>query len=128
MDLQAIQAAADQIRGVAHRTPVVTSRSLDARVGARVFLKCENLQRGGSFKFRGAYNRLSALTAAERDHSVWAGKRLGHSKAVLEKRMLVQHFMQHYDMLTNSLLAWRMVADWTDHERLPAFCREGIAH
>jgi hypothetical protein len=56
-----------------------------------------------------------------------AGRRLGHSKTVLEKRMLVQHFMQHYDMLTSSLLVWRMVADWTDHERLPAFCREGAA-
>jgi hypothetical protein len=56
-----------------------------------------------------------------------AGKRLGHSKTVLEKRMLVQHFMQHYEMLTSSLLVWRMVADWTDHEHLPAFCREGVA-
>jgi len=56
-----------------------------------------------------------------------AGRRLGHSKTVLEKRMLVQHFMQHYEMLTSSLLVWRMVADWTDSERLPAFCREGAA-
>jgi hypothetical protein len=56
-----------------------------------------------------------------------AAKRLGHSKTVLEKRMLVQHFMQHYEMLTSSLLVWRMVADWTDGERLPAFCREGVA-
>jgi hypothetical protein len=56
-----------------------------------------------------------------------AGRRLGHSKMVLEKRMLVQHFMQHYEMLTSSLLIWRMVADWTDAERVPAFCREGVA-
>lgn len=56
-----------------------------------------------------------------------AGRRLGHSKTVLEKRMLVQHFMQHYEMLTSSLLVWRMVGDWTDEDRLPAFCREGVA-
>jgi hypothetical protein len=55
-----------------------------------------------------------------------AGRRLGHSKTVLEKRMLVQHFMQHYEMLTSSLLVWRMVPDWTDPECLPAFCREGV--
>jgi threo-3-hydroxy-L-aspartate ammonia-lyase len=82
MDLQAIKAAAEQIRGIAHRTPVVTSRSLDARVGARVFLKCENLQRGGSFKFRGAYNRLSALTAAERERGVVAFSSGNHAQGV----------------------------------------------
>src|SRR5919206_527700 len=54
-----VQQAAERIRGVANRTPVVGSRNLDALVGGRVFLKCENLQRGGSFKFRGAYNRLT---------------------------------------------------------------------
>jgi hypothetical protein len=56
-----------------------------------------------------------------------AARRFGISRVSLEKRMLLQHFMQHYEMLNASLLAWRMVADWTDHERLPAFCREGVA-
>lgn len=56
-----------------------------------------------------------------------AEKRFGISKSVLEKRMLVQHFMQHYEMLINSLLVWRTVPDWTDHDRLPAYCRPGMA-
>jgi hypothetical protein len=56
-----------------------------------------------------------------------AEKRFGISKSVLEKRMLVQHFMQHYEMLINSLLVWRTVADWTDHDRLPDYCRNGAA-
>ena len=47
---------------VAHRTPVLTSRSIDATTGATVFFKCENLQRAGAFKFRGAYNALAHLT------------------------------------------------------------------
>ena len=53
--------AAERLAGVAHRTPVVTSRSLNERVGADVFLKCENLQRVGAFKFRGAYNTIASL-------------------------------------------------------------------
>lgn len=55
-----------------------------------------------------------------------AGKQLGISKEVLEKRMLVQHFMQHYAMLINSLLVWRLVPDWTDTAGLPEFCKQGI--
>jgi threonine dehydratase len=55
--------AAGRLRGVAHRTPVVTSRTLDARTRGRVHLKAENLQRGGAFKFRGAFNRISSLPA-----------------------------------------------------------------
>jgi threo-3-hydroxy-L-aspartate ammonia-lyase len=56
-----VRAAAERLRGVAHRTPVLTSRTLDERCGGRVFLKAENLQRIGAFKFRGAYNAISAL-------------------------------------------------------------------
>jgi len=56
-----VQAAAERLRGVAHRTPVVTARSVNAATGARVLFKCENLQRVGAFKFRGAYNALSQL-------------------------------------------------------------------
>lgn len=57
-----VVAASRRLRGVAHRTPVLTSRTLDQRVGARLLLKCENLQRGGAFKFRGAYNALARMT------------------------------------------------------------------
>src|SRR5919202_3870361 len=56
-----VRAAAERVRGVAHRTPVLTSRTLDERCGGRVFLKAENLQRIGAFKFRGAWNAISAL-------------------------------------------------------------------
>src|ERR671933_676317 len=56
-----VRAAAERLRGVAHRTPVITARTLDARFGGRVFLKAENLQRVGAFKSRGAYNAVTAL-------------------------------------------------------------------
>jgi threo-3-hydroxy-L-aspartate ammonia-lyase len=74
--------AARQITGVAHRTPVVTSRTIDARTGAHVFFKCENLQRAGAFKFRGAYNALSRLTAAERQRGVVTFSSGNHAQAV----------------------------------------------
>src|SRR3979409_515536 len=66
MALSDIRQAAERLRGVANHTPVVTSRTVDGLVGAQVFFKCENLQRGGAFKFRGAYNRLVALSDQER--------------------------------------------------------------
>jgi threonine dehydratase len=56
-----VRAAAERLRGVAHRTPVLTARTLDERCGGRVFLKAENMQRIGAFKFRGAYNAVTAL-------------------------------------------------------------------
>src|SRR4051812_49617875 len=59
--LDDVLAAAERLRGVAHRTPVLTARTLDERCGGRVFLKAENLQRIGAFKFRGAYNAVTAL-------------------------------------------------------------------
>lgn len=61
-----IEAAAQRLAGVAHRTPVLTSRTADERTGARLFFKCENLQRMGAFKFRGAYNALARFTPAQR--------------------------------------------------------------
>ncbi|MEL7474188.1 MAG: hypothetical protein AAGK04_12795, partial [Planctomycetota bacterium] len=54
-----VVAAAERLRGVSHRTPVLTSRTLDERVGARVFCKAECFQRVGAFKFRGGYNAMS---------------------------------------------------------------------
>ena len=74
--------AARQIAGVAHRTPVVTSRTVDARTGAHVFFKCENLQRGGAFKFRGAYNALSRLSNDERRRGVVTFSSGNHAQAI----------------------------------------------
>ena len=77
-----IDDAAARLEGVAHRTPVVTSRSVDERTGARVFFKCENLQRGGAFKFRGAYNALSRLSADERQRGVVTFSSGNHAQAI----------------------------------------------
>jgi threonine dehydratase len=77
-----VESAAGQIAGHAHRTPVVTSRTVDDRTGARVFFKCENLQRGGAFKFRGAFNALSRLDAAARQRGVVAFSSGNHAQAV----------------------------------------------
>ncbi|MHB8140478.1 MAG: pyridoxal-phosphate dependent enzyme [Vulcanimicrobiaceae bacterium] len=77
-----VLAAAARLRGVAHRTPVVTSRTLDAQVGAQCFLKCENLQRVGAFKFRGAYNALVQLSPAQRAAGVVAYSSGNHAQGV----------------------------------------------
>ena len=77
-----MQAAAARLSGVARRTPLLTSSTLDARCGARVSLKAEPFQRGGSFKFRGAYNRLSLLDAGERARGVVAYSSGNHGGAV----------------------------------------------
>jgi threonine dehydratase len=84
-----VRAAAERLRGIAHRTPVVTSRTLDERTGARVFLKCENVQRMGAFKVRGAYNRISQLTPQERERGVVAFSSGNHAQGVaLAARLL----------------------------------------
>jgi len=84
-----IAAAATRLRGIAHRTPAITSATLDARTGARVFLKAENLQRMGAFKFRGAYNRLAQLDAGERARGVVAFSSGNHAQGVaLAARLL----------------------------------------
>jgi threonine dehydratase len=77
-----VTAAAERIAGVAVRTPLLRSDALDAATGARVFLKPENLQRTGSFKFRGAYNRLAAIPAAERSRGVVAFSSGNHAQGV----------------------------------------------
>ena len=77
-----VHAAAKRLRGVAHRTPVMTSRTLDERLGATVFFKCENLQRAGAFKFRGAYNAVSLLSDEERARGVLAYSSGNHAQAV----------------------------------------------
>lgn len=77
-----VHAAAKRLSGVAHRTPVLTCRTLDQRVGASVFLKCENLQRVGSFKFRGAYNAIARLDHDARQRGVIAFSSGNHAQAV----------------------------------------------
>ncbi|MGU3406846.1 threo-3-hydroxy-L-aspartate ammonia-lyase [Methylobacterium brachiatum] len=74
--------AAERIAGIAHRTPVLTSRTADARTGAKLFFKAENLQRGGAFKFRGAYNAISALPEAVRARGVLSFSSGNHAQAI----------------------------------------------
>jgi len=77
-----VVAAAARIAGHAHETPVMTSRTLDAELGAEVFFKCENLQRMGAFKFRGAFNALSKFTARQRETGVVAFSSGNHAQAI----------------------------------------------
>lgn len=77
-----IAAAQQRLAGVAHRTPVLSSRTADERTGARVFFKCENLQRMGAFKFRGAYNALARFTPEQRRAGVIAFSSGNHAQAI----------------------------------------------
>jgi len=77
-----VESAAKQIAGIAHQTPVATSKTIDARTGAHFFFKCENLQRAGAFKFRGAYNALSRLNADERRRGVVTFSSGNHAQAI----------------------------------------------
>lgn len=67
-----IQAASARLKGVAHRTPILTSHTLNALLGCEAFMKAENFQRMSAFKFRGGYNAINALTDAERARGVLA--------------------------------------------------------
>ena len=82
IDLDQVRRAAAIIDGVAHHTPVFRSRTLDERCGGRVALKAENLQRGGAFKFRGAYTALAAMDADARAAGVVAFSSGNHAQAV----------------------------------------------
>src|SRR3977135_3595998 len=77
-----VASAAERLAGHAHRTPVMTSHTVDERTGAQVFFKCENLQRMGAFKFRGAYNAMSRLAPDERKRGVLAYSSGNHAQAV----------------------------------------------
>ncbi len=86
---QDVTAAAVRLQGVAHRTPVLRSATADALLGAQVFFKCENLQRSGSFKFRGAYNTLAQYTPKQRELGVLTFSAGNHAQAIaLAARML----------------------------------------
>ena len=84
-----VASAAERIAGVALRTPVLTSRQVDEQLGARVYFKCENFQRAGAFKFRGAYNTLSRWSAAQKSGGAVAFSSGNHAQAVaLAARLL----------------------------------------
>jgi threonine dehydratase len=89
IDFNDIRAAAQRIAGVAHKTPVLTSRTADARSSAQIFFKCENLQRMGAFKFRGAYNALAQFNESQRSAGVIAFSSGNHAQAIaLSARLL----------------------------------------
>jgi threonine dehydratase len=77
-----IEAAADRLEGNAHRSPVMTSTTVDQLTRSQVFFKCENFQRTGSFKFRGAYNALSQLSPEQRERGVLAYSSGNHAQAI----------------------------------------------
>jgi len=82
ISLDDVRAAAARLDGVANRTPVFTSRTLDDRVGASVHVKAECFQRGGAFKFRGAYNKIASLSPDVRGRGVLAYSSGNHAQAV----------------------------------------------
>jgi threonine dehydratase len=77
-----VRSAAERLSGVAHRTPVFSSRTLDERVGARLYLKAETLQRVGAFKFRGAFNAVAMLDEQARVHGVCSASSGNHAQAL----------------------------------------------
>ncbi len=81
-DYTAVERASARIAGAAHRTPVLTSRTANALVGGTLFFKCENLQRSGAFKFRGAYNALAALPEAQLRRGAVAFSSGNHAQAM----------------------------------------------
>src|SRR2546421_3803316 len=87
-----VRQAADRLRGVAHLTPVATSRTLDDLLSAHFLLKVEAFQRGGAFKFRGAYNALSSLGSDVLGRGVCAVSSGNHAQAMaLAARLLGSH-------------------------------------
>ncbi len=89
IDFSDVAAAAGRLRGVAHRTPARTSRTVDQRTGATVYFKCENFQRMGAFKFRGGYNALARFTPEQRKAGAIAFSSGNHAQAIaLSARLL----------------------------------------
>ena len=81
-DYAHVERAAHRIEGVAHKTPVLTSRTANTRTGGELFFKCENFQRAGAFKFRGAYNAIAALPTAQRRRGVICFSSGNHAQAI----------------------------------------------
>jgi threonine dehydratase len=84
-----VEQAAARIEGIAHRTPVLTSRTADARSGAQLFFKCENFQRMGAFKFRGACNAIARFSDAQRRAGVLTYSSGNHAQAIALAASLV---------------------------------------
>ena len=85
-----VLAAAARLEGVAHKTPVLRSRTLDDRLQAEVYVKCENLQRMGAFKFRGGFNALAKLSETQRSAGVVAYSSGNHAQAVALSAQILQ--------------------------------------
>jgi threonine dehydratase len=77
-----VEAAAVRLSGIAHRTPVLTSKTVNQRTNSQVFFKCENFQRTGSFKFRGAYNAMAQLSKAQKQSGVLTYSSGNHAQAI----------------------------------------------
>ena len=77
-----VEQAASRLEGAAHRTPVLTSTTANARTGAALFFKCENYQRMGAFKFRGAFNAIARFTDAQRAAGVLTFSSGNHAQAI----------------------------------------------
>jgi threonine dehydratase len=92
-----VQAASERIAPLVHRTPVFHSRGLDERCGARVLLKCENLQRVGAFKFRGASNAVRLLSDEEAQRGVVTHSSGNHAQALALARPHARHPRLHRD-------------------------------
>ena len=82
MTYDEIISAANRLQGIAHKTPVLTSQTVNERTGAEVFFKCENFQRGGAFKFRGAYNALVQLSDDQKKKGVIAYSSGNHAQGI----------------------------------------------
>lgn len=87
---QEIEFAAVRLAGVAHRTPVLTSRTIDRRTHCQVYFKCENFQRTGSFKFRGAYNALAQLSPEQKTKGVITYSSGNHAQAIALSGQLLE--------------------------------------
>ena len=84
-----VAVAAHRLKGMAHRTPVLRSSTADEKLGAQLFFKCENLQRTGAFKFRGAFNTLAQFSDEQRERGVLAFSAGNHAQAIaLSARLL----------------------------------------
>src|SRR5207237_5677889 len=82
LNIDTIQEARERIAGSIHRTPVITSRQFNEVAGKEVFFKCENFQRAGAFKIRGATNKIQSLTPAEKQRGIVAFSSGNHEQAV----------------------------------------------
>ena len=114
IDFKDITDAAERLRGHAHRTPVLTSRTADERTGAQVFFKAENLQRMGAFKFRGAFNALAQFTPGQRERGVIAFSSGNHAQAIALSAAAAGHAERDRDA------AGRTGGQARGHARLPA--------